>query len=211
MPPRRKQPPATEAGAVPSARRIARFLLPILGFALAICGLSTLRDLLMGPPVPIPRGVGGVTLGMTLGEVLHLFPEAEKKMTDFNHDPDFGVLHLVPGHGFQGPSGMDLLFHLPSGKLFFISATWEGDGAKAIPVADWARRYRRWKLDSKPAPAPTDSKLSFQEAHFKDPRTEMVLRDLNYPSHLQRWQDLRDASNADAEVDFEKYREKAGI
>jgi hypothetical protein len=53
-------------------------------------------------------------------------------------------------------------------------------------------------------------RVMLREWRYADGPSEMVLRDLDYPDHPQRWQDLRDASNATAQTAFSKYRLETG-
>jgi hypothetical protein len=82
---------------------------------------------------------------------------------------------------------------------------WDGDKAKAITLKEWTAEYRRWNSHGADS-EPLGDKVILKEWHFVDPQTEMTLRDLNYPDHLQRWQEIRDASNAEAQAAFAKYR-----
>lgn len=221
MPPRRKQSqavetPATEKTASTSNPASGQWKGKVIGFIFALIILAAIwstgvfKEFFAGPKIPLPRDAGGLTLGMTLDEVQQKFPALKKKLRPFNNDPQFKIATLDTSEGVTGATSLDLLFHIPSGKLYFISAMWEGDGAKAVPVEDWAKQYRRWNKDSSGSPEPLGNDVLLKEWHFNDTHTEMVLRDLDYSNHLQRWQDLRDASNDPAQQAFAKYRLDAG-
>jgi len=220
MPPRRKQPPATEAvspkpkaAAIPTPGQWKGKAIAFLFALILLAGIwstGVFKQFFAGPKIPLPREAAGLSLGMSLDDVLQRFPTAKKKLRPFNNDPDFKIVTLDASAGVTGASSMDLLFYMPNSKLYFISATWEGDGAKAVPVEDWAHQYRRWTKNGNGSPEPLGNDVTLKEWHFDDTQTEMVLRDLNYTSHIQRWQDIRDASNDAAQQAFAKYRLDAG-
>jgi hypothetical protein len=221
MPQRRKHPQAAENTTVakPASAPIptpGQWKGKAIGFLFALIILAAIwstgvfKEFFAGPKIPLPREAGGLTLGMTLDEVQQRFPNLKKKMRPFNNDPQFKIVTLDASAGVTGATTLDLLFHIPSGKLYFISAMWEGDGAKAVPVDQWAKQYRRWNKDSSGNPEPLGNDVLLKEWHFNDVHTEMVLRDLDYSNHLQRWQDLRDASNDAAQQAFAKYRLDTG-
>ena len=154
--------------------------------------------------------------GMSLDEILKKNPKLRKKLPGmentlrpFNDDPNFGIATLLPQSGLTGASTVDVLFYLPTRKLYFISAMWQGDDAKGIPLEDWAHQYRRWTQASG-GPEPLGGDVQLKEWHFNDGPTEMTLRDLKYSDHSQRWQDIRDASNDAAQTAFAKYRLETG-
>lgn len=219
MPPRRKQPPATEATPKPKAAAIPTpgqwkgkaiaFLFALLLFA-GIWSTGVFKSFFAGPKIPLPRDAGGFSLGMSLDDVLQRFPTAKKKLRPFNNDPDFKIVTLDTAAGVTGATSVDLLFYLPNSKLYFISATWDGDSANTIPVTEWAHQYRRWTKNGNGVPEPLGNDVTLKEWHFDDTHTEMVLRDLTYTNHLQRWQDIRDSSNDAAQQAFAKYRLDAG-
>ncbi len=221
MPQRRKHPPAAET---PAAEKHGSAPLPTPGqwkgkaigflFAVlilgAIWGTGVFKEFFAGPKIPLPRESAGLTLGMTLDEVAQKFPDIKKKLRPFNNDPQFQIASLDSSEGVTGATTLDLLFHIPSGKLYFISAMWEGDNAKAEPIDQWAKQYRRWNKESTGNPESLGNDVLLKEWHFTDGPTEMVLRDLDYSNHLQRWQDLRDSSNDPAQQAFAKYRLDTG-
>ncbi|HJT24254.1 MAG TPA: hypothetical protein VJ873_06735, partial [bacterium] len=185
------------------------FIFALLLFT-GIWSTGILKKLNQGPNIPLPRETAGFTLGMTLDEVLQKYPTAKKKLRPFNNDPQFKIVTLKAEDGLSGATSADLLFYLPEGKLYFVSATWDGDGAKSIPLSDWAYQFRRWNKDNSGSAEPLGNDVTLKEWHFDDTHTEMVLRDLNYTSHIQRWQDIRDSSNDAAQAAFAKYRLEAG-
>jgi hypothetical protein len=217
---RRKQPPATKAETQPKAAATSsapgQWKGKVLGFLAALIILTIIwstgafNSLFAGPKIPLPRQVGDLSLGMDMSDILSRFPGAKKKMRPFNNDPQFKIVTLGPSDGVSGPSTVDLLFYLPNSKLYFVSAMWEGDGAKTIPVDQWAHQFRRWNKVSNGNPEPLGNDVLLKEWHFNDNQTEMILRDLDYSTHLQRWQDIRDATNDAAQQAFSKYRLDAG-
>ncbi len=220
MPTRRKQPPASnsenpkpEASPLPTP---GQWKGKVIGFIFALIVLTALwsaglfKSFFAGPNIPLPRQVNDFALGMNMADILQKYPLAKAKLRPFNNDPQFQIVTLGPSEGVSGPSTVDLLFYIPNGKLYFMSSMWEGDGAKAIPVEDWAHQYRRWNKNSTGTPESLGNDVLLKEWHFNDSQTEMTLRDLNYTTHLQRWEDIRDASNDAAQAAFAKYRLDAG-
>jgi hypothetical protein len=220
MPTRRKQPPASkEETPKPAASSLptpGQWKGKVIGFIFALIVLTALwsaglfKSFFAGPNIPLPRQVNDLSLGMNMADILQKFPQAKAKMRSFNNDPQFQIVTLGPSEGVTGPASVDLLFYIPNGKLYFMSSMWEADGAKAIPVEDWAHQYRRWNKNTSGAPESLGNDVLLKEWHFNDSQTEMTLRDLNYTTHLQRWEDLRDASNDAAQSAFAKYRLDAG-
>lgn len=216
MPTRRKQPPSTEA--VQSKHKSESIPTPgqwkgkVIGFLFALIILGAIwssgvfKEFFAGPKIPLPRETAGFSLGMSLDDVEKAYPDTKKKLRSFNNDPQFEIVTLGPSEGMTGATSADLLFYLPNGKLYFVSATWDGDSAKGIPLDDWAHQYRRWNKNASGSPEPLGNDVLLKEWHFDDTHTEMILRDLNYSSHLQRWQDIRDSSNDAAQAAFAKYR-----
>ena len=220
MPPRRKQPPATEAvtqkSKTESLPTPGQWKVKVIAFIFALILLAMiwstgiLKKLNQGPNIPLPRETAGFSLGMSLDDFLRKYPTAKKKFRSFNNDPQFKIVTLDASAGVTGATSTDLLFYLPNGKLYFVSATWEGDSAKALPVDEWAHQYRRWNKNNSGSSEPLGNDVTLKEWHFDDTHTEMVLRDLNYNNHLQRWEDIRDSSNDAAQAAFAKYRLEAG-
>lgn len=220
MPPRRKQPPATEA-VTPKSKsesiptpgqwkvKVIAFIFALLLLAM-IWSTGIFKKLNQGPNIPLPRETAGFSLGMSMDEFLQKYPTAKKKFRSFNNDPQFKIVTLDASAGVTGASSVDLLFYLPNSKLFFVSATWENDAAKAIPVEDMAHQYRRWNKNNSGSPESLGNDVSLKEWKLNDTQTEMTLRDLNYNNHLQRWEDIRDASNDAGMAAFAKYRLEAG-
>ena len=154
---------------------------------------------------------------MTLEEIVKKHPALKRKLAEmkqtlrpFNGDPQFGITTLTVLNGLSGASNMDLLFFLPNQKLYFMSTTWDGDEAQKLAFPDWENNYRRWKRPSPMGTESLGSGVDLKEWLFIDGSTEMTLRDLNYSGKLQRWQDLRDATNTDAQAAFAKYRLDTG-
>ena len=136
--------------------------------------------------------------------------QLQRALRSFNNDPQFGITTLKVSNGLKGSTTADLIFYLPNQKLYFISSMWEaGDGAN-VPVEDWAHQYRRWKSNASGAAENLGNNVTLKEWHFADDATEMILRSLDYGGKVQKWQDLRDASNEAAQNAFAKYRLEAG-
>ena len=215
----------------------ALFALVLLG---GLWSTGVFKQFFKGPNIPLPRQTADLSLGMSLDDVQSKYPEMnlaelfkeypgmgleeilkknpklkkkaaemEKTLRSFNDDPNFGIATLLPQSGLKGASSVDVVFYLPTRKLYFISAMWQGDDAKAIPLEDWAHQYRRWTKTSE-GPEPLGNDVQLKEWHFENGPTEMTLRDLKYSDHLQRWEDLRDASNDAAQSAFAKYRLETG-
>jgi hypothetical protein len=176
-------------------------LLIVLGTGVWSTGI--IQNALAGPKIPLPRQVTEFSLGMTEDQVLEKHPGIKKSMRKFNNDPLFQIVTLTQKDGLTDASSMDLLFYKK--QLYFVSTMWDGEKAKAISIKDWAKEYRRWNSHGADS-EPLGDQVLLKEWHFTDPQTEMTLRDLNYPDHLQRWQDIRDASNSEAQAAFAKYR-----
>lgn len=220
MPTRRKQPSATEADqSKPKSDSIptpGQWKGKVIGFIFALIILAAIwstgvfKEFFAGPKIPIPRETAGFSLGMTLDDLLQKYPAAKKKLRSFNNDPQFTIVTLDASTGVTAATSADLLFYIPNSKLYFISATWDGDSAKTIPLTEWAHQYRRWNKNASGSPESLGNDVLLKEWHFDDTHTEMILRDLNYSDHIQRWQDIRDASNDAAQQAFAKYRLEAG-
>ncbi len=181
-------------------------------FTLLLFGIlwtsGVFKDLFAGPKIPLPRQVLNISMGMTWDQLLQKYPELKKKIRSFNDDPLFKIATLDAACGLTGASSLDLLFFKK--QLYFLSASWEGEGAKPIPLEVWQHQYRRWDKTPSQDKQPLGPQVHYKEWQFNDGLTEMTLRDLDYPDHLQRWQDLRDASNLEAQAAFAKYRLEAG-
>lgn len=133
-------------------------------------------------------------------------PQLQRALRSFNNDPQFGITTLKTSDGLKGSTTVDLIFYLPTQKLYFISSMWEsGDGA-SVPVEDWAHQYRRWKKGNSGSAENLGNNVILKEWNFVDDQTEMVLRSLDYSGKVQKWQDLRDAANEAAQNAFAKYR-----
>jgi hypothetical protein len=134
----------------------------------------------------------------------------KKTLRPYNNDPNFGIATIMPQAGLAGASSVDLLFYLPTKKLYFVSIMWEGSSAKSQPVQEWAKNYRRWVKNPSSAAENLSPEVNLKEWRYTDKQTEMTVRDLNYSDHTQRWQDLRDATNDAAQQAFSKYRLETG-
>jgi hypothetical protein len=180
-----------------------------LGFILllvtgvGVWNTGIIQNALAGPAIPLPRQTSEFALGMDEDAIIQKYPQIKKSMRKFNNDPLFQIVTLTTKDGLAGASSVDLLFYKKT--LYFVSTMWDGDNAKTVALKDWASEYRRWNkrgTDSEPL----GDQVLLKEWHFSDSQTEMILRDLNYPDHIQRWQDIRDASNSEAQAAFAKYR-----
>lgn len=180
---------------------LSLILFIVLGTGVWSTGI--IQNALAGPKIPLPRQTTEFALGMTEDQVLQKHPEIKKSIHKFNNDPLFQIVTLTPKNGISDASSMDLLFF--KNQLYFVSTMWDGEKAKSITIKEWANEYRRWNSHGTDS-EPLGDKVILKEWHFTDPQTEMTLRDLNYPDHLQRWQEIRDASNAEAQAAFAKYR-----
>jgi hypothetical protein len=175
----------------------------LLVAGVGIWNTDIIQNALAGPAIPLPRQTSEFALGMDEDAIVQKHPEIKKSIRKFNNDPLFQIVTLTNKDGLAGASSVDLLFYKKT--LYFMSTMWDGDTAKTVALKDWATQYRRWNkrgTDSEPL----GDQVLLKEWHFADPQTEMILRDLNYPDHIQRWQDIRDASNSEAQAAFAKYR-----
>ena len=237
-PPIEKRTVSPSAG-TPRWKWIFVFALFFLIALSALWTAGVFHPLFAGPKIPLPRVTGPLTLGMTLDDVIQRYPlmnladlmkkypkmgleeivrkhpnlkkkmpEMQRALRSFNSDPLFGITTLNAMNGLSGPASMDLLFF--KNRLYFMSAMWEGAEAQALPFQDWTRQFRRWNSNSKGSEEPLGSDVMLKEWRFADGQTEMTLRDLNYTSKVQRWQDLRNAADAEAQAAFSKYRLEAG-
>lgn len=216
--PRRKQPSAGNTTVNPSPLRPSGPSSPwkakvigILFFFILLTvlwGAGIFKELFAGPKIPIPRETAGFSLGMEKADLLNKYPDLKKKLRPFNNDPLFQIATLTASSGITGASSVDLLFY--KDQLYFISSMWDSEAAKAVPLEDWAKQYRRWSRDSTGGPESLGAEVLLREWHFNDGKTEMTLRNLSYTGHLQKWQDLRDSDNSPAQTAFAKYRIDAG-
>jgi hypothetical protein len=165
------------------------------------------QNLFAGPNIPLPRQTSQLTLGLNLEQVLQLYPGVQKELRPYNNDPLFRIADLTPSDGLPSNlSGLSVLFF--KDQLYYVLSSWEGTAAQAIPVDDWVHQYRRWNLRGGQGEQSQvlGGQNLLREWYFSDSKTEMVLRTMNYENKIQRWQDLRDASNTDAQAAFAKYR-----
>lgn len=207
-----KTEPKNEAAPPPASPRwkvmVAVAILVIVGLTTILWSSGFFKNLMAGPKTPLPRQVAGVSLGMSMDQVFQVYPAAKKALRPYNDDPLFKIASLKAGKDLSETTTLDLVFF--KDRLYFASAMWEADKAKVIPIDQWVNDYRRWdkaKQGDQEALAP---QVNLKEWHFTDGPTEMVLRDLNYPDHIQRWQDIRDSSSPEAQAAFAKYRLETG-
>jgi len=244
--PRRKQPsaasepaaksePSSTSSKTPSWKwKVAVFIFGLLLLS-GLWSAGVFRELFAGPKTPLPRASVNLQLGMSLDQVLQLYPLMN--FGDLLKDnPGMTVEQIAKKHSkvrknletlrktlrsfnndpdfgittlnnLTGLSGASSMDLLfYKGQLYFISTLWEGDQAKQEPFENWVKEFRRWNRTSNGSGESLGSDVLLKEWHFKDAQTEMTMRDLNYSNHLQRWQDLRDGANAPAQAAFEKYR-----
>lgn len=214
--------------------KVAVFIFALL-FVSALWTAGVFKELFAGPKTPLPRGAVNLQLGMSLDQVLQLYPlmnlgdtlkeypnmtleEIIKKHSKVRNNLDELKKTLRPFNNdpdfgiatiinLTGLSGASSMDVLfYKNQLYFISTLWEEDLAKQLPFPDWVKQYRRWSLASNGSGENLGSDVLLKEWHFKDQQTEMTLRDLNYSGKLQRWQDLRDGANTAAQGAFAKYR-----
>jgi hypothetical protein len=208
MPPRKR---TTTAKTPPRRRPIPwkRAGLVLLGILLVVGFLfstGVLQELTAGPKRPLPRVNLGLGFGTDIKDVKAKFPGCQVR--DFNEDPQFRIITLKEGPDIpEGAKEAEMIFF--EGKLYFVSAQWEGEPAEKMPFDSWIRDFRRWKLKQDVPPIPlqgADKDTSLKEWFFQDDQTEMILRDLHFKDQVNRWKDLRDASNEEAHSAFAKYR-----
>jgi hypothetical protein len=178
-------------------------ILLVLGFMFST---GMMQELFAGPKTPLPRVNLGLGFGTDLKDILEKFPGCEDR--SFNNDPLFRIITLKGRQDLpEGASESELIFF--EGKLYFVSAKWEDGEAVKIPVESWARQFRRW---NRRFPAPSASLQGdandtlLKEWYFDDGNTELILRNLEFKKQVNRWKDLRDTSNANAQNAFAKYR-----
>jgi hypothetical protein len=107
--------------------------------------------------------------------------------------------------GLTSAQSVDLIFY--KDKLYFISAKWQPDNIHQTKTFnEMAHQFRRWSNNRRGDVENLGGETSLREWHFKDAQTEMVMRDLDDSKTSQWWQDLRDASNTEAQEAFAKYR-----
>lgn len=186
----------------------------VLGFSL---GMS-LDDVLQKYPLMNLGDLFRENPNMSLEEILKKnhkltkkkVAEMEKTLRPFNNDPNFGIATIMPQAGLTGAESVDVLFYLPTKQLYFVSTMWDGNDAKTVPVDDWAKTFRRWIKNPSQTTENLSPDVNLKEWHYVDKQTEMTVRNLAYSDHVQRWQDLRDASNEAAQAAFSKYRLETG-
>lgn len=208
--PRRKPQPAAETAAKPKTSTpldspkwkvgavIVLFFLVLLA---ALWSAGAFNEIKTGPKIPLVRQVTEFSLGTDLADIRQKFPSVKKDLRPFNGD---AALRIVTLDKVDGATSVDLLFY--HDKLYFMSVMWQGDAAKALPFEDWAKQSRRWKLRTAGNSENLGEGVKLKESRFNDGVTEMTLRDLSYGDKTQRWQELRDSTNQEAQTAFAKYR-----
>jgi hypothetical protein len=209
--PRRKSSAAAKSPRKPAAPEAAGkgkwIALGVLMLAIILTALWTagvFKNVMAGPKTPLPRQAADFILGSTMDEFLQKFPKAKRKFRPFNNDPLFSIVTLDKSLGLNNTATADILFF--KDRLYFVSAAWEAEQVQAVPLEDWVKQYRRWNHSSSAGAETLGPQVKLKEWYFKDGSTEMVLRDLNSPGHIQRWQELRDAADTEAQEAFAKYR-----
>jgi hypothetical protein len=192
--------PPTSAPKTKSGRSIALVLVGTV--LLVLLAWSVIHRSNEGPAIPLPRIAGTCQLGVSYLQLKSTFPSMQ--LRPFNNDPDFKIASLKEkDHLPENLTGLDLIFY--KNTLFFVSQQWE------TPVASkdldaWASQYRRWVKEGGGKLQSLRDNASLREWNFQDTSTEMILRELKYNNRTERWQDLRDGANAEAQKAFEKYR-----
>ncbi len=203
QPATKKAAPENAPHDAPKWKWVALGIIAFIIASVAIWSTGIIQDAMAGPKIPLPRQTSDFALGTSEDDFLKAHPDLKKAIHKFNNDPQFQIVTVTPKNGLTSATSADLLFYKK--QLYFISVMWDGDKAKTVAVKDWAKQYRRWNSRGSDS-EPLGDQVLLKEWHFSDSQTEMVLRDLNYPDHVQRWQDIRDASNAEAQAAFAKYR-----
>src|SRR5277367_1280734 len=89
-------------------------VLGFIGFLVILTGVwssGIVQDMLAGPKIPLPRQAAGLSLGMSLQDVLQKYPVKKKKIRPFNNDPEFSIIDLDDQASLSGnASGLELLF-----------------------------------------------------------------------------------------------------
>jgi len=179
--------------------------LPLLLLGAALLGLVLfvlLKKPDQGPEIPLPRVAAACQLGAPRVELEKALPKM--KLRPYNNDPDFKIVSLKAQDGLTGDlTALDLIFFKDT--LFFVSQQWSTtDPQKDMEAL--AHEYRRWAKAGSGQPQNLGEGATLREWRFQDASTEMLLRELTYNERVERWQDLRDGTNAEAVKAFEKYR-----
>jgi hypothetical protein len=197
-------PPVDTASPAPKGKWFALGILVLAVVFTALWSAGVFKNINAGPKIPLPRQAADFTLGSSKEDFLQKFPKAKKKFRSFNNDKLFSIVTLDNSMGLNNPSTADILFF--KDRLYFVSAAWEAEQAQTVPLESWVKQYRRWNRNTSQGTETLGPKVKLKEWHFKDDATEMILRDLDSPGHIQRWQELRDASDTEAQGAFAKYR-----
>jgi hypothetical protein len=209
--PRHKPSPAAKSSSPFKSTPRWKVVVIICLFGILLLGalgsMGVFKGLNPGPNIPLPREAGQFSFGTTYEDILRKYPTLKKKMRRFNADPFFAIATLDAKDNLAAATSVDLLFY--KNQLYFVSAMWEGAATVNAPVPEWAKQYRRWTQGNGGNPESLGAQVLLKEWRFKDKITEMTLRDLNYPERTQRWQDIRDAANLEAQAAFAKYRLEA--
>lgn len=177
----------------------------VLVLVSGIWSTGVIQDRMAGPKTPLPRQNAEFTLGMMKADILAKYPKLKKKLRKFNDDPVFRIVTLEEKDGLTSAQSVDLIFY--KDKLYFISAKWQPENvAQAKTLNDMTHEYRRWSNNRRGDVENLGGQTSLREWRFKDAQTEMIMRDLDDSKTNQWWQDLRDASNTEAQDAFAKYR-----
>jgi len=183
-----------------SSRKI---LADILGAAVLLflvwIGIHRISE---GPKIPLPRVAAACPLGASYLEMKSRFPKIE--LRSYNNDPDFKIASLKTQDGLpENLTGLDLIFF--RNTLFFVSQVWETPNPqKDLDV--WAHQYRRWLKEGDGKLQALGENATLREWNFRDPSTEMILRELKYNNRTEHWQDLRDGANVEGQKAFAKHR-----
>jgi len=211
MPPRKTKPSRKTAPAPAPAKGFPWKKTLLVGVGVLIVAgylLSTgvVQDLTAGPKTPLPRTTLGLDFGADLKTVLARFPGSKDR--PFNNDPHFRILTLKDRKDMpEGAAEAELIFF--EDRLYFVSAKWEENATEKVPVDAWSEEYRRWKRrqpNDAVALQGAGQDTVLNEWYFDDGTTEMILRDLKFNQTVNRWKDLRDASNQAAQRAFAPYR-----
>jgi hypothetical protein len=199
-----KTSPSTSEPA-PASPKVSnrKILAVILGAAVLLflvwIGIHRISE---GPKTPLPRVAASCPLGASYLEMKSRFPKIV--LRSYNNDPDFKIASLKTQDGLpENLTGLDLIFF--RNTLFFVSQVWETPNPqKDLDV--WAHQYRRWLKEGDGKLQALGENATLREWNFRDPSTEMILRELKYNNRTEHWQDLRDGANVEGQKAFAKHR-----
>jgi hypothetical protein len=186
-----------------SRKKWSRFWLTLLGLSLvSLLGWGMVVRIKRGPEIPLPRDGSALRLGLTADEAKNILGKLD--MRSYNNDPDFGIVSLKKPKNLPGnPEALDLVFYKK--KLFFLSQQWN----VADPTRDMlqmAYKFRRWVRPGGGQLQSLGTDTTLQEWYLRDQATEVILRELKYPGHIQQMMDVRDAADPEAVAAFAKHR-----